>query len=50
MMTPTEYDVHSLNKAMKGSKSDSVTFADIICSKSGPELDEIKKAYKKGKH
>lgn len=48
MMPPVEYDAYSLNKALKGFGTDKTTLVGIICSKSSAEMDEIKKAYKKG--
>lgn len=48
MMPPAELDAHFLNKAMKGFGANKEGLVGIICSKSKPELEEIKKVYKKG--
>lgn len=49
MMPSLDLDTYTLNRAMKGLGTDEPTLIGVICSKSGSEIDEIKKAYKKGK-
>lgn len=49
MMPPVELDAFTLNKAMKGLGANEGALIGVLCSKSAPELNDIKKAYKNGK-
>lgn len=48
MMLPADLDAYTLNKAMKGLGANEGALIGIICSKSAPEMNDIKTAYKKG--
>lgn len=50
MLPPVDLDAYSLNKAMKGVGTNEGTLISILCSKSGPEINDIKKVYKSSKY
>lgn len=46
LLTPLEYDVEELHRAMKGTGTDESSLVEILCTRSNDEILKIKAAYK----
>ncbi|XP_029369258.1 annexin A2 [Echeneis naucrates] len=46
LMTPLQYDAHRLQQAMAGLGTDEETLMEILCTRSGKQLQEITSSYK----